>query len=136
MAENESPSDERVGYGRPPKSTQFAKGQSGNPKGRPKGSKNLPNLLAKALTEKVIINKNGRKKTVTKGEAAIKQLVDKATAGDLSALRLLIALTTTIENAVPPETKQSTASESDQKIIQRLFERLEQSRRTTDGNDN
>jgi hypothetical protein len=35
------PAGERVGYGRPPLATRFRAGQSGNPRGRPKGARNL-----------------------------------------------------------------------------------------------
>ena len=44
---------EAIGYKRPPKATQFQKGQSGNPRGRPRGSKNLSTLISEALDEKL-----------------------------------------------------------------------------------
>ena len=85
-------SRERAGYCAPPEATRFKKGVSGNPKGRPKGRVNVATALTKALREKVVINENGRRRTVTKLEAAVKQLVNKAAGGDLRALRHLTEL--------------------------------------------
>ena len=45
----EKQDDYEVGYGKPPRHTWFKKGQSGNPRGRPCGSKNLKTLLSEAL---------------------------------------------------------------------------------------
>jgi hypothetical protein len=81
-----------IGFGKPPKHSRFRKGLSGNPKGRPKGRRNLATVLERTLQEKVVINENGVRRTVTKLEAAVKQLVNKAAAGDLAALRQLAAL--------------------------------------------
>ena len=85
-------SDYEVGFGKPPTGTRFKKGQSGNPKGRPKGALNWATILARSLREKVIINENGHRKVITKLEAAVKQLVNMAAGGDLRALRHLADL--------------------------------------------
>ena len=86
------PKTTKVGYCNPPKHCRFKRGQSGNSRGRPPGSLNMATVLERALREKVVINENGRQKTVTKLEAAVKQLVNKAASGDLAALRQLSAL--------------------------------------------
>ena len=79
-----------VGYGKPPTHTQFQPGRSGNRKGRPKGPKDLPSALSKALNDCVIVTENGIRKSITKLEAAIKQLVNKAAGGDARAIKLLM----------------------------------------------
>ncbi len=92
-----APSEYPVGYGKPPAYTRFKKGQSGNPKGRPKGSLNLATVLERTLRERVVVNENGRRIELTKLEAAIKQLVNKAALGDPTALRQLLALVASAE---------------------------------------
>ena len=79
-----------VGRGKPPQKTQFKKGQSGNPKGRPKGSKNFKSTINTELNRKVAVNEEGRRKRITKREAIAKQLVNKAAAGDPKAIPVLM----------------------------------------------
>lgn len=80
-----------TGYGKPPRHTRFQKGHSGNPKGRPRGAKNSATILTEALHEPVIISENGRRKKVTKQQAIIKQIVNKAASGDHRSIQLLLA---------------------------------------------
>lgn len=70
-----------VGYKKPPKSSQFKKGQSGNPKGRPKKKQTTDVLLEKELSKKVRVNVDGKEALLTKHEILIRQLVDKAVKG-------------------------------------------------------
>ena len=89
-------SDEQsaVGYRKPPRSTRFKKGRSGNPKGRPpRGSQDsdVLVLLRSALNESVTVQENGERKTITKAEAIVKQLVNKSASGDARAMQMLLA---------------------------------------------
>lgn len=133
---NRTPGDGQVGYGKPPEHTRFKKGKSGNPRGRPRGSLNMVTVLERTLRDKVVINENGVRKTVTKLEAAVKQLVNKAASGDLAAMRQLSALAGAAEVESAATQKESSMTEADQKIIDRFLEGLQKSnRRTDDGND-
>jgi hypothetical protein len=80
-----------VGYGKPPETKRFSKGKSGNPSGRAKGPRDVTKLLLQALSEPVTVNENGRRRQITKGEAMLKQLVNKGAAGDARSIQLLLA---------------------------------------------
>ena len=121
-----SEASQRMGYGHPPKDTRFKKGQSGNPNGRRKGSHNVATVFARTLREKVVINEQGQRKTVTKLEAAIKQFVNKAASGDLRALQMLMTLAREAEAAGNlPSTERSDLGDIDQKVLESIFRRFQ-----------
>src|SRR5947209_656201 len=82
-----------VGYGKPPKDTQFRKGQSGNPKGRPKKELSLPEMVRKAFLARVRVKgENGEHYHMSKAEAAITQVANAAAKGDRKAFNQLLQL--------------------------------------------
>jgi hypothetical protein len=82
----------RVGYGKPPVKTQFAKGRSGNPKGRPKNRKKLGTLFDQVCNEKVVIQEGGSERSMTKAEVAVRTLILKAMKGDARAFATVLGL--------------------------------------------
>jgi hypothetical protein len=112
-----------VGYGRPPISSQFQPGQSGNPKGRPKGSRNASSMARDALerTVTVKVKRTWRKMTVRK--AAYLRVAERAAAGDAKALDYLLSLES---EAHPPGSDQAETQRSaakDLAILQDFFDR-------------
>jgi len=81
--------DYPVGYRKPPIQHRFKPGQSGNPGGRDKGSKNMATVVRRALEQKVVVMDGGRRRSVSKLEAACIQQSNKAAAGDRHALKLM-----------------------------------------------
>lgn len=125
----ESEQASNVGYGKPPEATRFKKGVSGNPKGRPRGSQNVATVFMKTLREKVVINENGQRKRVTKLEAAVKQLVNKAASGEQRSMRLLVELARDAEakQCLPGSTAPVLAA-VDQEIIDNIFKRFSETK--------
>jgi hypothetical protein len=88
-------SNYEVGFGRPPRATQFKPGQSGNIRGRPKKTPaQLENLARQVLDAPMQYRENGRIKTGPMREVAIKLVVDKAVKGSIEAAELLLAMRT------------------------------------------
>lgn len=85
-----------VGRGRPPTSSQFRKGQSGNPKGRPRGSRTRAAPYETVLGQKVIVREDGTSRQMSAAEAFLLQITRRGLEGDGVAAR---AATIAIEEA-------------------------------------
>lgn len=124
----ETPKNYQIGYGKPPRQSRFVKGQSGNPQGRPRGSKNLATLISEALNERVTVVENGRRRKITKREAIVAQLVNRSAAADLRAIKLLFDIQQAIEARSGPEAPRVSSpadiAQSDRAIIARYLKKL------------
>jgi len=119
-------SDYKVGYKKPPLHARFKKGQSGNPSGRPKGSKNFSTLLAEALNERVVITEDGRRRRISKGELGVRQLANKFAMAEAQATKMLLGLMLERERltaALSPAERPSFDA-ADEKVIANLLKRL------------
>ena len=74
-----------AGYGRPPRHTQFQKGRSDNPQGRPKGAQNVLTVINKAFAETVGVTERGRVRRYSKHELTAKQFANSSAKGDARA---------------------------------------------------
>jgi Family of unknown function (DUF5681) len=113
-----------VGYAKPPKGGQFAKGASGNPKGRPRGSKNLATIVLKESRQLVRVNGPHGSREVTKLEAGMMQLGNKSAQGDLRALREFLALVARSEESLNSGTQTADVHESDERMMQSILKRF------------
>lgn len=81
-----------VGYGKPPKATQFKSGQSGNPAGRPRGVRNFQTELQDVVNSKVSISQDGKRQSISVKRATIMRLVEKGLGGHVPAIKCLLEL--------------------------------------------
>jgi Family of unknown function (DUF5681) len=86
MKQSSSP-DYDVGYGKPPAKNQFKKGQSGNPRGRPKQDKGIS--ITEALDEKQY-GRNGE--VISNREAIVIRLLKDASQGNQKAFAKFLTL--------------------------------------------
>ena len=97
-------SDYEVGRGKPPKHSRFKTGQSGNPRGRPKGTPNLKGALQAILEREIAMDVNGESKLLPMLEAVLTRLASMSLAGDPRAIAKFLDL---VERHLPPEPEQS-----------------------------
>ena len=121
----EKTGDYEVGYGKPPRHTRFAKGQSGNPRGRPRGAKNFTTLLEEALNEPVTVTENGGRRKVSKRQAIVTQLVNRSATADFRAIKILFEIVRENERQTEPASAETAEfSEADQKVIEQIRSRF------------
>jgi hypothetical protein len=115
-----------VGYGRPPRAHQFKPGQSGNPRGRPKGQPSLSEVVLREAARLVSVKTPDGVIRIPKREAIVRKLINRALEGDFAALRLLLPFLSPAE----PYGDEAQAGESDEvaltdaETIARMLDRL------------
>ena len=129
-----------VGYRKPPKHTRFKEGRSGNPKGRPKGTRNLKTDLAEELQERILLREGGREIRITKQRAMVKSQLAKAIKGDTRASTLMLDLVLRLLELDMVDRDDGRLTDDEKAIIGLLEERLGQAGRASgnaapEGND-
>jgi hypothetical protein len=114
-------SDSEVGYGRPPKSTQFKSGQSGNPKGRPKGAKNEATILHELLHRKIPVREGGRTRKIMVLEAILTRFAEDSLKGNTKSAAFLLNRHGAVESGDP---QRSDLNDDDQDILNAYAQRL------------
>ena len=85
----ENPKESRPKFSEKSIAARYPKGKSGNPNGRPRGSKNRATIAAAEISELIPITENGQRRKITKWHAGFKQQVNKSVMGDSSAYKLV-----------------------------------------------
>jgi len=122
-----------VGYKKPPMHTRFKPGESGNPRGKAKGRKNLATELLEELSERVVVTENGRQRKIAKQTIILKRMVTDAAQGNAKARDQLLKLIGVIEQANPDAADETPQSAEDAKILERFRARLIEEIKIEDG---
>ena len=121
-----------VGYRRPPVTSRFQPGSSGNPKGRPKNSKNLKTLIRQAMTAKISIKEGPNSRRVSKIEGVVLRQLQSALKGDDRSAMAVIKMATQmgfLEDADSNSAEATALSASDERILEQLLSRRHKARR-------
>jgi hypothetical protein len=114
-----------VGYGRPPRETQFSKGVSGNRKGRPKGSKNIATRFNEIASGLITVTTGGKTTTMTRLDAVLYQQMNSALKGDLRAIKETLQMQRAFECQEQVEAVAVDLSSRDEEIKSNFLKRLE-----------
>jgi hypothetical protein len=125
-----------TGYRKPPKHRQFEKGKSGNPRGRPKGSKNFATIFHEVGRQKIKVTDNGVTREITKFEASAMQLLNKASTGDMRALNTLVTWMRLLQEVVEESEKPTPlANEADKTVMANIIKKIRDNDPKPEGNE-
>lgn len=110
-----------VGYGKPPKSGQFKPGQSGNPKGRPRGQPSISEILMEEIGKLVKIKTGDKVIELPKKRALMRKLLDSALHGEIRAQRLLISMLAKAEADLEAQPESEPPLTEDELAVLRLI---------------
>lgn len=119
--------EEGVGFGRPPKARQFGQpGGNRRGRGRKKGSRNVATILTEALSAQITVKEGGKgERKISKLDAGLTQLANKAASGDLKAIQLVIALCQSMEATREADSQPlMPLTDADRRVLGILAERL------------
>src|SRR6266478_3914267 len=112
-----------TGYRNPPIQSQFKPGQSGNPRGRPKGTLNFATDLKRTLEAPITLNDGGKTKRVSTQKAVLLRMREKALRGDGRALDRLLEFAR-VFSVGPTEATTKIISADDQAILDAFREEV------------
>ena len=104
--------------------SKYRKDVSGNPRGRPKGSKNLTTLIMEAARDQVTVEIDGKPRKISTLQAAVAQLASKAARGDQKAMVEFLDRIAEVEGRVRPS--EFPLGEEDVEVLRAAYERMKQ----------
>lgn len=104
-------------FTRPPRNSRFKPGRSGNPKGRPKGTRNLKTDLDNLLRKRVQIREDGEQRYVSRQELMLLRLFERAAKGDARAATQILGMVMKLEPKEPHKEERTPLTESDHEIV-------------------
>jgi hypothetical protein len=111
-----------IGYGKPPKQARWKKGQSGNPKGRPRRDRNVGALVAALLTQRIVVRTGKTTKRRSRLEHLVHRLFEQALEGDPRLMKM--ALDEARKEEARHESDEPQMERADREVIDALVRRL------------
>ncbi len=107
----------RVGYGKPPLNTQFKKGTSGNPNGRPKGTLNLDTIVRREAGRKIRLREGDKVRSVSRVEAIVMKIIEGALKGDPKAVGNFMKLSGALQRGHDPDTTSDQLTDAEAAVV-------------------
>jgi hypothetical protein len=117
-----SAADYKVGYGRPPRAHQFKPGQSGNPKGRPRGAKGEDTIFREVISRKVPMSVDGKTRKVSAVEAVWTRVMADALKGNPKAVSLFLNRCRSLDATAPMGAE---LDQDDRQVLQSYYRQVE-----------